>query len=437
MEYPIYQYLWYFFIYSFAGWCAGVIVAALRKHSFINTGFLNLPLCPVYGIGAVLFAIFLTELRGHLFFVFLGGAILAAGVTYLTGVMLDRIFHKKWWDYSKYRFQFEGYIHLPNLLLWGTAAVLCIYLMNPLIDTLLPKIPLWVQNVALGLLGFLVCVDFISAAAAVLQLRVKLGKLGDLSRDLQVLSDSVGNGITRRIQRRMLKAYPNIREAGQKEQIQSMVVSKVFARGCCFYKLVWLFLLGAFLGDIVETIFCYVTMGKWMSRSSVVYGPFSIVWGLACAFLTALLYKYKNKSVGYLFLYGMILGGAYEYICSVFTEMVFGTIFWDYSGLPFNLGGRINLLFCFFWGIAAVVWLKAAYPLLSNLIEKIPRKAGPIVTWVLLVFMAVNMVVSSMALGRYSARQNGKPASNPVEVILDERFDDTRMERIYPNAKQV
>lgn len=111
-----------------------------------------------------------------------------------------------------------------------------------------------------------------------------------------------------------------------------------------------------------------------MSRSSVIYGPFSIVWGLGCAFLTLLLYRYRNKSDGSIFLAGTLLGGAYEYICSVFTEMVFGTIFWDYSGFAFNLGGRINLLYCFFWGIAAVVWLKFIYPKLSGWIEKIPKK---------------------------------------------------------------
>ena len=79
---------------------------------------------------------------------------------------------------------------------------------------------------------------------------------------------------------------------------------------------------------------------------------------------------------------GTVLGGAYEYACSIFTELVFGTVFWDYSKLPFNLGGRINLLFCFFWGIAAVVWLKIIYPKLSNLIEKIPIKTGNILTWI-------------------------------------------------------
>ena len=104
-----------------------------------------------------------------------------------------------------------------------------------------------------------------------------------------------------------------------------------------------------------------------------------------------------------------MLGGAYEYICSVFTELVFGKVFWDYSKIPFNLGGRINLLYCFFWGIAAVIWIKNLYPLFSGWIEKIPVLWGYILTWTLAVFMAVNIAVSSMALIRYDRRAEGKP----------------------------
>ena len=73
MAYSLYQLLWFFLLYSFLGWCAGVAAAALRKHAFINTGFLNLPLCPIYGAAAVLFSIFLPELSSNLFFLFLGG----------------------------------------------------------------------------------------------------------------------------------------------------------------------------------------------------------------------------------------------------------------------------------------------------------------------------------------------------------------------------
>ena len=172
-----------------------------------------------------------------------------------------------------------------------------------------------------------------------------------------------------------------------------------------------------------------------MSRSSVVYGPFSIVWGLGCVLLTAILYQYRNHSDRYIFVFGTVLGGAYEYVCSVFTELVFGTIFWDYSEIPFNLGGRINLLYCFFWGIAAVVWLKLLYPLFSGWIEKIPKKAGKILTWILIVFMIFDVSVSGLAMSRYTVRNTeGTEANTAVDRFMDQHFPDERMERIYPNA---
>ena len=171
-----------------------------------------------------------------------------------------------------------------------------------------------------------------------------------------------------------------------------------------------------------------------MSRSSVIYGQFSIVWGVGVAAITVLLYKYKDKNILFLFFTGTILGGAYEYICSVFTEIAFGTVFWDYSDMPFNLGGRINLLYCSFWGIAAIVWFKVAYPLLSALIEKIPKKPGIIATWMLLAFMLVNVSISSIALARYQERSKGKNANNNIEKWIDTKYDDNLMNRVYPKA---
>ena len=211
----------------------------------------------------------------------------------------------------------------------------------------------------------------------------------------------------------------------------------VFAQGCSFYKIALLFIIGSFLGDITETIFCRITAGVWMSRSSLVWGPFSVVWGLALAAGTLLMYSYRNRSESFLFIFGTLIGGAYEYSCSVFTEICYGTVFWDYSNIPFNLGGRINLLYCFFWGIAAVIWLKVCYPLFSKWIEKIPIKPGKIITWILVIFMVADIAVSAGALARYNDRAHGEPAQNVVESILDERFDDARMQRIYPNAIQV
>ena len=129
---------------------------------------------------------------------------------------------------------------------------------------------------------------------------------------------------------------------------------------------------------------------------------------------------------------GTLWGGAYEYLCSVFTEIVFGAVFWDYSALPFNLGGRINLLYWFFWGLAAVAWFKVLFPPLARLIESLPRRGGTILTWWLVVFMAVNMIVSYAALIGFDARLEGVAAQTSLDTLLDEHFDDSYMQRVYP-----
>lgn len=426
--------LWIFFFWSFIGWCAEVALAAVRRHAFVNRGFVTGPLCPIYGFGAVSFAIFLPGLRDNPFFLFLGGMILSGLIEYTTGHLMELFFHRKWWDYSRERFHAGGYICLRFLLIWGLFAVLIIRLLNPLLLSLTVLIPPLIARILLWSLSALLLIDYIGSTLTILNLHRKAGRISEITEDLQKTSRLLENALTRRIQRRMVKAYPLI----QPDTLTAAEVSRpkpeVFAEGCSFYKLISLFFLGAFLGDLTETVFCRITAGVWMSRSGVVYGPFSLVWGIGCAALTALLYRYRNRDDRHIFLLGTILGGAYEYMCSVFTELVFGTVFWDYSAIPFNLGGRINLLYCFFWGIAAVVWIKILYPVLSGWIEKLPIKTGRILCQIMIVFMVFDIIVSAFAFTRYTARQDQVPARTTMDALMDERFPDERMERIYPNA---
>lgn len=438
MEYTVYQLAFFFFIYSFAGWCIEVCCAAIQKRKFVNRGFVNGPLCPIYGSGAVLFAVFLPELKEAPFFLFLAGAILASILEFTTGALLEKLFHRKWWDYSNIRWNYEGYVCLPFSLGWGVCAVVLNMFLNPLLVKLLRIMPRLLMVIIMIALTVALVLDTVGTTLAIRGLQKKQVQLAEFTEGVSQVSKLLENAITRRIQKRMDKAFPMLEIPKIKRQKRTKEKETVFAEGCSFYKLVSLFFIGAFLGDITETIFCLITAGKLMSRSSVVYGPFSIVWGLGCAFLTAILYRIRNKNDSYIFIAGTLLGGVYEYICSVFTELVFGTVFWDYSKFAFNLGGRINLLYCFFWGIAAVVWMKLLYPRLSAWIEKIPMKAGKIICTVMLVFMIFDCLLSAMALERYTERNTtGKQAQNEVESFLDEHFGDERMERIYPNAKIV
>ncbi len=442
MTYNIYQLLWIFFIYSFIGWCGEVVLAAVNRHKFVNRGFVSCPLCPVYGAGAVAVSVFLPELEEQLFFLFLGGMIVTAFVEYLTGRLLELIFHKKWWDYSDQKFQLDGYVCLKNSVIWGICSVLVIRIFNPLLCRGLELLPMLLGEVLLWVLGVLLAIDFIGSGIAVLGLK-KQGRISQITEGLHRTSKILENALTERIQRRMVKAFPNIESGGLSGSLEKGAAEKGvkaeekarFAQGCGFFKLASLFILGAFLGDIVETIFCFLTTGKLMSRSSLVFGQFSIVWGIACALLTWMLYRYRDRSDRFIFVFGTVLGGAYEYICSVLTEIAFGTVFWDYSEIPFNLGGRINLLYCFFWGIAAVVWMKGVYPLLSRWIEKLPARAGNVGCTILVVLLAADMIVSALALARYSERQAGAPEQSAVGQMLDEYFPDEFIENRYENLK--
>lgn len=423
--------LFYLFLcYSFLGWILETVSAAVGKQKFINRGFLNGPLCAVYGIAAVLMTVVLRDLRGNWIFLFLGCAVLGTMVEWAAGVLLERIGSKKWWDYSGRRFNLGGYICLGASILWGLLGTVVLTWVNPLLTGLYKLIPELVSNIILLVLLGIVLLDAAGSVAAVMRLK-KLSKLLEFNDKLEGATQIFGKTLVDAMARRMERAAPaSVRKRERAKKT-------VFAQGCGFYKLFWLLIIGAFLGDIVETLFVRITAGVWMSRSSLVWGQFSLVWGLAMALATAMLYRYRQRSDGFLFLFGTVIGGAYEYACSVFTEIVFGTVFWDYSHIPFNLGGRINLLYCFFWGIAAVLWLKKVYPLLSRWIEKLPMKAGKIATWVLFVFLCVDVAVTCAAMGRYYQRAQGVTAETPVAQWIDETFTDEWMQERYKNMKLV
>ncbi len=437
MFYTIYELGWLFLVYSFAGWILGVVVESIRLKKFVNTGVLNLPVCPVFGFSAVACSILLYELKSTPFFLFLGGVIITAFFVIITNEVLAHIFHRRWVDYKDYRLGFTGNITLPALLLGGGGTLFVLFVGNPLITKAVLWIPKIIGEVIEGVLFALLLIDLTGTLAVVWGWRRYVNRVSGLTGNMQAFSTNFGNGIARVIRRRLERSYPNIQTEkilAQKAKEEKKKPTK-FAEGCCFYKLAWIFVIGSVAGDLVETVFCRITLGSWMSRTSLVYGPFAIMWGTFGVILTAFLYRRRDKSDRYIFVYGTVVGGAFEYVCSVLTELLFGTRFWSYKNIPFNLGGRINLLYCFFWGIASVIWLKILYPHVSNLIEKIPILAGKILTWILVVFLACDMALSAAALSRYSNRAQGEEASNAFEVFLDENFDDARMKQIYPKSK--
>lgn len=417
-----------YLVYSFLGWVAETVVATIRGGRFANRGAAAGPFCFIYGTTGVLLAVSFGDLRTEPVYLFFACMMAATVMEWITAKLLERLHRRKWWDYSGKKFNLNGYVCLQYSLLWGALGTASVLWGNNVLLRLCAHIPVWLLRPAVWVSLTVAVLDQIGSAVLVQRYAARHPMLEQLNQRLGERSDTLRRRIALYIEKRIQYAYP---AAARQEQTALRKGEKNFLS---VSDLLWLFVIGAFLGDMVETVFCRVTAGVWMSRSSLVWGPFSVVWGLALVLATVLLRQEKDRSDRYLFAFGTVMGGVYEYVCSAVTELLFGTVFWDYSKFKFNLGGRINLLFCFFWGIAAVLWLKLAYPALSRLIERLPMRAGKLLTWGMIVFMVLNAGISSLAMTRYTQRSAGIPAETALEQRLDERFPDARMERIYPNA---
>lgn len=205
------------------------------------------------------------------------------------------------------------------------------------------------------------------------------------------------------------------------------------ARPLTPYRVFWLFLIAGFVGDLIEVVFWLLTRGELISRSSLIYGAFSLVWGLAAVLLTLVFHRMDDQSGGRIFITGAVLGGAYEYICSWLQELLFGACFWDYRHLPFNIDGRVNLIFCLFWGLAALAWVRALYPALCLFIDRVPLRRGRRMAWAAALLLTCSTILTAAALCRMDQRHNDVPALGVVSRFLDETYPDNLLKDRYPN----
>lgn len=423
-DYSLYDILFYMLLYGFLGWMTEVVYYSVRDRHFINRGFISLPLHVPCGISFGILIQVLPSLERNYVLQFIAAAAVFSVVYSLAGVFNHRMSRlARFENEETFSGTRKSWLEMSVRALAG---VLVCQIVHPvlmagilLLPGLLIRIVVWVGVIML-LLDFAVMLYAVRRQKALPEEEV-------VSRErTQRLADR----ITRHVWKRLSRAYPGIEASGKTGEGSDPIV---FAKGICLDKIVWVFLICALLGDIIETFYCGLVNGKWMNRSSVLYGPFSFVWGIGAVVLTIALRQVANKSDRYVFVGGFVIGGTYEYLCSVFTELVFGTVFWDYSDMPLNIGGRTNVLFCFFWGLLAVVWVKILYPPLERFIEKIPPVTGKVVTWVIVFVMVCNGLLTSAAMLRYHTRADRPEADGRVEAFLDEQYDDAYMEERWPN----
>lgn len=211
--------------------------------------------------------------------------------------------------------------------------------------------------------------------------------------------------------------------------------SNHFAQGLGMYKLMLVCFIGSFAGVVIEMLWCLLTRGYIESRAGLVYGPFNLLYGFGAVALSLALYKFRNKGKWISFLGGFLVGSLVEYFCSWWQEAFFGSRSWDYSRMPFNINGRICLLYSIFWGILGILWIKVLYPWMAKLILKIPNRVGKVMTWLFIIFLAVNAVVTLIAVFRWSQRPELPEPTSPFWALIDARFPNERMERIFANMQ--
>ena len=198
-----YQIVWNFLIYSVVGWCVEVIFHALTFHKVINRGFLNGPVCPVYGFGVVVVFGVINVVAGlvggrsfgeaiikggtglppgkdiNIFLLYIIGVVFCTIVELIGGILLDVVYHTRWWDYSDEFLNFRGYICLKFSLLWGVGIVIVVKLVQPLLlgkaTELIPEsIGWWIA----GFFLLIYLIDLVVSALTMFKLNRELKAMG-------------------------------------------------------------------------------------------------------------------------------------------------------------------------------------------------------------------------------------------------------------------
>lgn len=456
--------LWYFVIFSFVGCIANGMRTLFTEKKFRNRGFLTSPFCPTYGLCVVL-CYLVTLCIDNKFLMFLAIMLVLSLSVVLVGFLTEKLLKFKPWDFSKAKLKIGNYLTLPYALFLGVVGYCASVIIIPVLDTALVHIPSTVSLILVTSFCSIILADFVLSMITTVKLLKKLKSLEDVEtllkkgvtqEQVEGLVENYNRIFTQNILRkRLASAYPDlkttvymknlsdkleeIKEDNMKEytMVFETEQEKPFAFGLCFTKLFYLFVIGSFIGTVLETIWAFGVEGRFAVRVGLVYGPFIPVYGGGACFLTIVLYKLYKLSDTFIFVISAVVGGAFEYFCSWLQELMFGTVSWDYSNTPFNFNGRTNLMYALIWGFLGLVWVRYLYPWAAKLIEKMPKKAGAIITTFLIAFMSFNAFISISATYRWNERADNIEPSNSFAVYLDKHFDDEKMEFLFPNMVSV
>lgn len=207
---------------------------------------------------------------------------------------------------------------------------------------------------------------------------------------------------------------------------------KSFAAGLSLYNLLWVFFAASVLGVFIETLFHRVYWGIWVRTAGMLYGPFNQIYGFGAVLLVVVLYKFRDRNIFVIFLISTAAGMGFEYLCSWAQQILFGSASWNYGQSAVSIGGRTSFEYGVGWGLLGYFFICHFWPWLSEMVGRIPNRAGRPLTIVIAVFLALNMALSAAAVWRAGQRSHHIPAANAVEHWLDATYPDTVIREKYP-----
>lgn len=185
MNINLFELITYFIIYSFLGWVMESIVRSVCERKLINTGFLKGPFCPIYGIGAIIMFLFLEGFENKPILLFGIAIVLLTAWEYVVGVLLEKIFHTKYWDYSDHKFNFQGRICLTNSIYWGILGVLFVKYIHPFIQQMIAKVDKSILNYTITILFVAFLVDTITSIIHVKNIKTTLEKIENINKEIK------------------------------------------------------------------------------------------------------------------------------------------------------------------------------------------------------------------------------------------------------------
>lgn len=181
----LFKMLTYFIIYSFLGWVMESVFRSIIEKKTINTGFLRGPFCPIYGIGAIIMLLFLERFQDKPILLFFIAITLLTAWEYIVGVILEKLFNTKYWDYSDHKINFQGRICLTNSICWGFLGVGFVKYIHPFFESLVSKIDIQILYYSITIISLLMFVDLITTVIKVKHIKMTLEKVDKLNKEIK------------------------------------------------------------------------------------------------------------------------------------------------------------------------------------------------------------------------------------------------------------